>query len=129
MSLTIFFWWLVDFSICRFYICYNLFSIVQVWYCWFTWQNLFFHRVIKSTFPNVDSLLRSSTDEIITFSTKLCIVRMGFQCVLKLPLLRIPDFGLTIIRRRNQVRTMWMKINRFYWSFVSFVNLNHMLRS
>lgn len=127
--LSFWLWCLINLSTSNLSICNDFSSIVSVSYSGLAFQNLLFHRIIKSTFPNVDWFLRSSWNEIITLSAEFGVIWMGFKGVLKFTFLRIPYFCCTIIRRGYQIRTMWMKINGLYRSFVTFINLNNMLWS
>ena len=123
------FWRLINLSACCLNICDYFPSIVSVSYSRLAFQYLLFHWIVKSTFPNVDWLLRSSWNKIIALSAELCTIWMSFKSVLKFSFLRIPYFCCTIIRRRYQIRTMWMKIDGLYWTFMTLIDLNNMLWS
>lgn len=126
---SLWFWPFINFAAGRFRVDDNFFFIVLVGDCRFTWQDFFFHRVIKSTFPDVNCLFRTSTDKVVSFSTELRVIRVSLKSVLKFAFLWVPNFGRSVIRWRDQVRTVRMEIDWFNWTLVTLVNLNHMLGS
>ena len=128
-NLSLRLWSFINFSIGRLRIGDDLFSIVDVAHCWFAWQYFLFHWIVKSALPNVDRFLWTSTDEVVPFTTKFSIIWMSFECIFELSLLWVPYFGRPIVRWWNQIRAMRMKVNWFYWSLMTFVNLNDMLGS
>lgn len=119
----------INLSVSSFHIHDNFSSIVSICYSGLTFQYFLFHWVIKSTFPDIDWLLRSSWNEIITFSAEFCIIGVSLKSILKFTFLRIPYFCCSIIRWRDQIRTMRMKIYGFDWTLMTFINLNNMLWS
>ena len=122
-------WSFINFQIRWFWICDDFSFVVDITDSGLTWKNLLLHWIKKSTLPDVNWFLRTTADEVITFTTELGIVRMGFKSVFEFSFLRIPNFCGTIIWWRNQVWTMRVEINRLNWSLMAFVYLNYMLRS
>lgn len=87
-----------------------------------------FQTIVKTSFPNIDHLIRPSWDKIVALPTKLGGIWVWLKSVLKPSLLTVPYFGCSVLWWADQIRTVRMKINTFDWSLVPLVDLNHVLR-
>ena len=112
---------------CRFVVWDDFFAIVRD--DWFTAIDFLFQTIIKSALPNIDNLVRSTRNKVIALSTESRVVWMSLKCVLQSAFLRIPNFCSPIFRWANEKWTMRVEVYWFYWAFMAFVHLNHVLRS
>ena len=91
--------------------------------------NLFFETIIKSSLPNIYNFFHSTSNKIITFSTKLCNIGRILNCILKPIHLSVPYFSYSILWWTNYMTSMRMKIYCLDCSFMPFIHLNYLISS
>ena len=91
--------------------------------------NFFLQTIIKPSLPQIDNFIPPTSNKIITLPTKLSRIRMWFQGIFQSSFLTIPYLGGSIFWWTDKIGAMWMEINTFDRSLMSFIYLYDMLRS